>query len=153
MKLTLTKEQFEILSDLVFLGNWVVNSHRLPDDTIKKYETLSTQIQKLHERLLPPDEKDLYIDIYDYYMKHLKTYIDDYDNEGCFPVLAQKLAEANYPANPNATKYYNSLNMQYDAQTIYEKELTKKGMSIISIDIPDMDDRLEKCRQLLRKTK
>lgn len=143
MKLNFTVEEIELLGDLVFLGNWIINSHRLHDVQIEKYEKISDIVEKIHNQLLSSDDKNIYIDMSDFYMKRLKNYIEDYDEEGCFFTLAEKLAEANYPVNPNSTKYYDSVNMQTDAQHIYEKELNKKGVSIISVDIPDMDDQLE----------
>lgn len=39
MKIEFTKEQFENLMKLVYLGNWMANAHRT-DDVIKKYEDL-----------------------------------------------------------------------------------------------------------------
>lgn len=146
MKLEFTKEEINLLGDLVFLGNWIINSHRLTDVQIKEYETISAKIENLHNNLLSSEEKDLYIDMSDYYMNRLSDYIKDYDEEGYLFTLAEKLSEVNYPINQNATKYYDSATMQTDAQHIYENEFKKKGLSIINIDIPDMDEQLEICR-------
>lgn len=143
MKLEFTKEEISLIGDLVFLGNWIINSHRLSDEQIKEYETISAKVENLHKKLLSHEEKDLYIDMSDYYMKKLNNYISDYDEEGYLFTLAEKLSEVNYPIDQKATKYYDSATMQTDAQHIYENEFKKKGLSIINVDIPDMDEQLE----------
>jgi hypothetical protein len=43
MKINFTKEQYENLMKLVYLGNWVANANRT-DDTIEKYEKLEDYI-------------------------------------------------------------------------------------------------------------
>ncbi len=43
MKIEFTKEQFENLMKLVYLGNWMANAHRM-DDRIEKYEDLESYI-------------------------------------------------------------------------------------------------------------
>lgn len=95
--------------------------------------------------------KDFDFDEMQFYLDRLENYIDEYDSEGCFPTLAQKLAQANYPKKPQSKSYYDSIHIQLDAQEIYREELIKKGVSILSVDIPDLEDRLEVCRQALKK--
>lgn len=43
MKIEFTKEQFESLMKLVYLGNWMANANRT-DDTIKKYADLENYV-------------------------------------------------------------------------------------------------------------
>lgn len=42
MKIEISKEQFHTLLELVYLGNWLVNSYR--DEEIRKYSDLETEI-------------------------------------------------------------------------------------------------------------
>ena len=43
MQIEFTKEQFENLMKLVYLGNWMANAHRT-DDIIEKYEDLESYV-------------------------------------------------------------------------------------------------------------
>ena len=43
MKIEFTKEQYEDLMKLVYLGNWMANAHRT-DDIIEKYEDLESYV-------------------------------------------------------------------------------------------------------------
>lgn len=43
MKIEFTKEQFENLMEMVYLGNWMANAHRT-DDMIEKYEDLESYV-------------------------------------------------------------------------------------------------------------
>jgi|UniRef100_A0A7C6E9Y0 hypothetical protein len=49
MEIKLTKKQYENLLRLVYLGNWVINSIRPPDELIEKYEELEQYIFSLAE--------------------------------------------------------------------------------------------------------
>jgi len=85
----LTEEEFKILCELVFLGNWLINSVRPPDTIIEKYDLLALKIQKLHSNLLSPQEKRAFDkDPYPFYLETLglDVFIEDYDNE----VLAEE---------------------------------------------------------------
>lgn len=152
MKIELTKEDIDILCDLVFLGDWLINSLRLPADHIEKYKKFSKKAERLHRHILSPEEqKHFDNDELQFYLDKLENYIDEYDNESCFPTLAIKLAQANYPENPQSKNYYDSIHIQLDAMEIYRKELVEKGTSILSVDISDIEDRLEVCRLALKK--
>jgi len=66
MKLELTKKEFQLLGDLVFIGNWIININRTIQGKaeIKKYELLADKIvgdnHDLHF-----DNVVLYISLYD----------------------------------------------------------------------------------------
>jgi hypothetical protein len=44
MEIKLTKEQYESLLKLVYLGNWMINAIRLEDDRVKKYDEIEQYI-------------------------------------------------------------------------------------------------------------
>lgn len=44
MEIKLTKEQYENLIKLVYLGNWMINAIRLKDERIKKYDEIEQYI-------------------------------------------------------------------------------------------------------------
>jgi hypothetical protein len=134
LRALLTNEEFELLAHLVYLGNKTVNSRRTQGAKIKKYNSLAEKIDGLLMAMLLsemryPRDKELY------YLENTQKYVDAYDEEGLFSLLAEKLAEREYPK----TAFY--------AAAVYEQELNKKGVSIVSIRIPDMETRLKNTKQ------
>jgi hypothetical protein len=63
MENNFTKKQYLTLMKLVYLGNWLANSHRLSDDQIKEYEEMEDYIFSFakdfgYERYVDHEEKD-----------------------------------------------------------------------------------------------
>jgi len=44
IELKLTKDEYEKLIKVVYLGEWMINSHRLPDETNEEYESVEQRI-------------------------------------------------------------------------------------------------------------
>lgn len=44
MKINFTKKQYENLIEMIYIGNWIANAQRLPDEQIKKYEQIENYI-------------------------------------------------------------------------------------------------------------
>lgn len=95
-----TKDQFLALLKLAFMGEWVVNAHRLPSERIDKFEDLEYLLYSnaRHfglENLVIHDPKsgefhssrDLDFD------EEILRYIREYDNETFWTELCDRLAE------------------------------------------------------------
>lgn len=62
MEITLTPEQYKNLIEMVYLGEWMINACRHPDEVIKKYQDLEQHIYSFAEagglkRYIERDEK------------------------------------------------------------------------------------------------
>jgi hypothetical protein len=97
MQITLTKEQYEKLMELVYLGNWLVNSYRA-DERIEVYDRTAEHVlsfapsagfqdrvefDEFEGRYFPSQKFD----------EVLKPLIDDYDDDVFWNVLIDRLAE------------------------------------------------------------
>ena len=97
MEIKLTKEQYEKLVDLVYLGNWMINSYRT-DDRLDEYDKVAEQVMahapscglkdkvefdEVEGRCYPTRKLD----------EELRGFVDDYDDEAFWDLVVVKLAE------------------------------------------------------------
>lgn len=102
MKIEFTKDQYESLIKLVYLGNWMINAIRV-DDRIKKFDDL--------EQYIYSSAKEIGLDKYIEYDTKLKKffptkdfeensevsqYMDEYDNEAFWDGLVDRLARRDF---------------------------------------------------------
>ena len=101
MNINLTKKEYRLLLDYIFLGDWVINAHRTEKrNDIEDYDML---VQKLYsfakgmdcEELVQADrERNEY-----YTTRHYEEtapvfdFIEDYDNDTFWDALISRLAE------------------------------------------------------------
>lgn len=97
-KVEFTKEQFENLLKMAYVGNWVINSHRLDEDLIEKFEDLQAYLfaqaksfglehladETIDDEACPSDELED--------SEEMMGYIDEYDNETFWNQLCDRLA-------------------------------------------------------------
>ena len=78
------------------------------------------------------------------YVKNNKLfgYIEYYEDSISAAVIAKKLAEFKYPHIYTAADFLNSHHRQTAATDMYEENLEERGWGIVSIDIPDFEERL-----------
>lgn len=102
MKIDLTKKQFRKLLDLVYLGNWIINATRDPDDVIKEYDDLEGEIFSYAEEaglgsLVDPkaaDEKGVHPN--GQFEEQASEYIEQYDDETFWEEMATRFAERDF---------------------------------------------------------
>ncbi|HMK48524.1 MAG TPA: hypothetical protein VK435_00595 [Thermodesulfovibrionales bacterium] len=98
MKINFTKDQYENLIKLVYLGNWVINSYRT-DNTVDKYDELEQYIFSFFEDF----KMDKYIEhdrsVNQYFPTRefeedtdVEEYRDEYDNYTFWDELVYRLA-------------------------------------------------------------
>ena len=99
MKINITKNQYKLLIEMLFAGNWLINGHRLPDKRLDNYEQLEQYFLSFY--------KEVHMDDYiEYDNKHncyyhtrkfedeffSKKYVEDYDEDTFWEELISRLA-------------------------------------------------------------
>jgi len=98
MEITLTKEQYETLIKLVYLGNWMVNAHRAEDDRLEKFDDLESYVLSFaqHEGLDNCADYDEDADRYylsrEFEESQVMPYLDEYDRDTFWEELIDNLS-------------------------------------------------------------
>lgn len=99
MKIEFTKEQYENLMKLVYLGEWMVNSHRVFDERIKKYDKLQKYIFSFAKDF----GLEKYVDNRDFYPSgffeeetDINGLRDEYDEDAFWLELPNRLGERDF---------------------------------------------------------
>jgi hypothetical protein len=95
-----SQKEYEMLMHLVYLGNWMVNSHR--NDPIEDYESIQHKILQKADCEL--DKKDMveYDETFEKmvaseeFEEQLTPYIDEYDHNTFWEELGYELAERDF---------------------------------------------------------
>ena len=137
MDLHLTDRQYRYLLDLVYIGNWVINSTR-GNDRIKEYDQVESLIfsyclgsgkQKLVERLdgeLIPSRA--------FADGGIHEAIETYEDIIFYELLAEELALRDLDGEPLTGENYKHLLERID---VYLAEFNRHGTDNISIDIDE----------------
>ena len=136
MKLELTDQEFRYLLDLVYIGNWVLNSTR-GDDRIEEYDQVEVKVfshcvpqgmPKLVERyrgsLIP---SRAFAD------GGIHEAIEQYEDVVFYEILAEELALRDMDGEPLTRENYGELMERIDA---YLSEFDEHGTDNISVDLP-----------------
>ncbi len=142
MQIILTKEQYEKLMELVYLGNWLVNSYR-GDERLEEYDRVAEQVlsfapssgyqdrvefDEFEGRYFPSRKLD----------EELKQYVDEYDDDVFWNVLIDRLAERDLiralgeEAVDNMEWDEYNQNMEPYVKR-YEKEIDESGVEHLEI--------------------
>jgi len=137
MKIELTERQFRYLLDLVYIGNWVLNSTR-GDDRIQEYDDVESRIfsqclkegmEKLVERYqgsLIPSRAFAEGGIHDA--------IEQYEDVVFYEILAEELALRDMDGEPMTRESYTALMERIDT---YLSEFDEHGTDHISVDLEE----------------
>lgn len=135
MNLELTEKQFRYLLDLVYIGNWVVNSTR-ENDRIREYDAVESLIfshcpehgmRKLVERL----NGDI-IPSRAFADGGIHEAIENYEDVTFYEILAEELALRDMDGEPLTRENYNHLMDRIDA---YLDEFDAHGTDHITVDL------------------
>ena len=136
MEIKLTEKQFRRLLDLVYIGNWVLNSTR-GDDRIRQYDQVESLIfsyclshgmaglTELYQGELIPSRAFAEGGIHEAIMA--------YEDNTFFEILAQELALRDMDGEPLTRENYGELMERIDA---YLSEFDEHGTDNISVDLP-----------------
>ncbi|MCQ2447619.1 MAG: hypothetical protein MJ073_01770 [Oscillibacter sp.] len=134
MKIELTDQQFRYLLDLVYIGNWVMNSTR-GDDRIKEYDQVeglvfSHCLQQKMSKLVELYQGEL-IPSRRFAEGGIHEAIEQYEDIVFYEILAEELALRDFD-EPLSRENYSALMERIDT---YLSEFNAHGTDHISIDL------------------
>jgi hypothetical protein len=137
MQINFTPKEFRRLLDLVYIGNWVINSTR-EDDRIKEYDQVESLIFShcLHHKM--PKLVELYkgelIPSRAFSDGGIHEAIENYEDIVFYEILAEELALRDMNGEPLTRDNFSALLERIDT---YLSEFTKNGTENISVDLDE----------------
>ena len=134
MKLELTRKQYRRLLDMVYIGNWVLNSTR-GEDRIPDYDEVESLLfAKAAEEGMP-----ILAEVYNGEVIPSRAFAEggiheaimDYEDNVFFDILAEDLARRDMDDAPIDESNYDELNSRIDA---YIAEFEQHGTDNILVD-------------------
>ena len=137
MKIELTEQQFRYLLDLVYIGNWVMNSTR-EDDRIKEYDQVEslvfshclshrmTRLVELYKGELIPSRA--------FADGGIHEVIENYEDIMFYEILAEEMALRDLNGEPLTKENYAALLERIDT---YLSEFNQNGTNNISVDLDE----------------
>ena len=136
MEIKMTEKQFRRLLDLVYIGNWILNSTR-GDDRIRQYDEVESLVfsQCLAHGMAPLTE------LYQGHLIPSQAFAEGgiheaimaYEDTTFFEILAQELALRDMDGEPLTRENYGELMERIDA---YLSEFDEHGTDNISVALP-----------------
>lgn len=137
MKIELTEQQYRYLLDLVYIGNWVMNSTR-ENDRIKEYDQVESLIfshclQHKMSKLVELYQGEL-IPSRRFADGGIHEAIEQYEDIIFYEILAEELALRDLNGEPLTGENYKELMERID---VYLSEFNRNGTDNISIDLDE----------------
>ena len=138
MELELTRKQFRRLLDMVYIGNWILNSTR-GEDRFKDYDDVESLLFARAAKEGMPTLAETYrgevIPSRAFAEGGIHEAIMDYENNVFFEILAEDLARRDMDDVPIDESNYQELASRIDA---YIAEFEEHGTDNILVDTEDM---------------
>ncbi len=137
MEIKLTQKQFRRLLDLVYIGNWVLNSTR-GDDRIKDYDQVESLIfSHCLSRGMAP-----LVELYEGEIIPSKAFAEGgiheaimaYEDSAFFEILAQELALRDMDDPPITQENYDEIMERMDE---YMDEFERHGTDNVTVNLED----------------
>ena len=137
MKIELTQQQFRYLLDLVYIGNWVINSTR-ENDRIREYD----QVESLIFSHCLRNKMSKLVELYQGELIPSRRFadggiheaIEQYEDIVFYEILAEELALRDMDGEPLTRENYGALMERIDA---YLSEFDRNGTDNISVDLDE----------------
>ena len=125
MKIELTEKQFRRLLDLVYIGNWVLNSTR-GDDRIREYDEVESTVFSncINHGMVPLVES--------YQGELIPSRAFAYEDTMFFEILAQELALRDMDSDAPTPENYDELRERMD---VYLGEFEQHGTDNITVEM------------------
>lgn len=138
--LKLTTDQFKTLLKLVYIGEWVINSHKI-DEQDKDSSILLEHLFSLTKQFKIPnfsDNENPQYPTYDYEFGEVRQHIDEYDEYSFWEALEDKLIQKilleNYTSEQlQALEKERRFKIICDIEENVQKHLLKHGLEQIVI--------------------
>ena len=137
MKIELTEQQFRYLLDLVYIGNWVINSTR-EDDRIREYDQVESLIFShcLHHRM------SKLVELYQGELIPSRAFAEGgiheaimaYEDNVFFEILAQELALRDLDDPPITDENYDEV---MERMNEYLGEFQRHGTDHVTVEMDD----------------
>ena len=136
MEIKMTQKQFRRLLDLVYIGNWVLNSTR-GNDRITEYDEVESLFSHCLRRGMTP-----LVELYEGEIIPSKAFAEGgiheaimaYEDTAFFEILAQELALRDMNDPPITQENYDEIMERMDT---YLGEFERHGTDNISVEIED----------------
>ena len=137
MKIELTEQQFRYLLDLVYIGNWVMNSTR-EDDRIKEYDQVESLVfshclQHRMSKLVELYKGEL-IPSRAFADGGIHEVIENYEDIMFYEILAEEMALRDMNGEPLTQENYGALLERIET---YLSEFDRNGTNNISVDLDE----------------
>ena len=137
MKIELTKQQFRYLLDLVYIGNWVINSTR-ENDRIKEYDQVESLVFSHCLRHKMSKLVELYqgelIPSRAFAEGGIHEVIENYEDIMFYEILAEEMALRDMNGEPLTQENYGALMERIET---YLSEFDRNGTDNISVDLDE----------------
>ena len=137
MKIELTEQQYRYLLDLVYIGNWVLNSTR-GDDRIKEYD----QVESLVFSHCLQHKMSKLVELYKGELIPSRAFadggiheaIENYEDIMFYEILAEEMALRDMNGEPLTQENYHALMERIET---YLMEFDRNGTNNISVDLDE----------------
>ncbi len=137
MNLELTDQQFRYLLDLVYIGNWVMNSTR-ESDRIKEYDQVESLVFSHCLKTKMPSLVEFYqgelIPSRAFADGGIHEVIESYEDTTFYEILAEEMALRDMDGEPLTRENYAQLLERIDR---YMLEFDQHGTENISVDLDE----------------
>ncbi len=137
MNIELTEQQYRYLLDLVYIGNWVINSTR-EQDRIREYDQVESRIFSY----CPAHKMSSLVEWLDGELIPSRTFagggihsaIENYEDVVFFEILAEELALRDMDGEPMTRENYDELMNRIDA---YLSEFDRNGTDHVTVELEE----------------
>ena len=142
MEISLSRQQFEALLKVVYLGDWMVNAIRVAGSYIPEFEDLEQFLLSLGHRSGFDDVVEFEPVLSQFFLKDevyekLQPYIDEYDDEAFWDGLVDRLAERDFEETYGDAEQRMDQKERFEKLSAfvdkYEAEIEQHGMERLRI--------------------
>lgn len=142
MEISLSRQQFETLLKVVYLGDWMVNAIRVPGSYVREFEELEQFLLSLAHGSGFHDIVEFDPTLSQFFMKDevyekLQPLIDEYDDEAFWDGLVDRLADRDFGETYGDAAKRMDQNERFGKLSAfvdkYEAEIEKHGIDRLRI--------------------
>jgi hypothetical protein len=145
MKINFTKKEYKTLLELIYIGDWIVNSNNTEKDITKeKYDEITQKIYSYAkdfgcENLVKYEANyDKYYETREFEDSETHEYIEEYENNSFWESLISRLAERDLmqeisPADLGNIDHEDRITKMHDKEQKWSLEFEKNGIKNLKI--------------------
>ncbi|WP_026569084.1 MULTISPECIES: hypothetical protein [Sediminibacillus] len=135
MKIEMTESQYQKLTELVYLGNWLVNAHR--NEEVSHYEELEQFVYKnAGSTDIIYDKEDDFYHLKAELEEKLHRYIKEYEDYNFWEELTYRLANRDLlrELGPKGKLEQKDIDRRLKIAEGYENEFIKNGLKNMTVE-------------------